>query len=236
VNAQRILAGAIASAAIIACATESTERFADVASEAKTKPGERDCFPSCPQADYDDLVKDGIPDACATLRKGWEKAVPPDWPGWDDDKPICIGFKDEIKGRTDCNRLVDAPGWTACKNELMLVCAREKQPGFNKIIFVPPEGGFPEARKPPSITDQEQACIKKWKCPLQKPPRKPPTKPPKKKDALAPAAVAVCHGDECPTAECDDSWVEEASQPERAPDAGPSTSVDVPVPIPLPTL
>jgi hypothetical protein len=157
---------------IVGC-SPSQPPLGELEQPAKYGEDKTDCFPGCKQDDFDKLIKfDGKVDldkACAALIAGWKDAKPGTattlpWPGWNKDLPICIGYKDQIKDRKDCNRLVDAPGWTECKNQLMILCSKEKKPGFGKIILVPPPGGFKEPRTPPSITDQEQACIKQWKC------------------------------------------------------------------------
>lgn len=211
-----VAATALALAAT-ACTVDAEEGLGEDGAAAKLPGDTVDCFPGCKQADFDKLTKVGdkgkydLAKACKNLLDGWSKpakGTPPamDWPGWDPKKPICIGHKDSIKDRKDCNRLVDAPGWTECKNELMMACAKDKQPGWGPIILVPPKGGFPKPRNPPSITDQELACIKQWKCDV------------KNSDALPKSAggvriksaVPVCVEESCG---CDGSWVVEEQPP-----------------------
>lgn len=224
------LGGLVAAAAVAlaatACTVDAEEGLGEDGAAAKLPGDSADCFPGCKQADFDKLTLVGPPDpkakdpkkptydlakACKNLQDEWSKPAkgkPPamDWPGWDPKKPICIGHKDSIKDRKDCNRLVDAPGWTECKNELMMACAKGKQPGWGPIILVPPKGGFPKPRTPPSITDQELACIKQWKCDV------------KNSEALPKAAggvriksaVPVCVDESCG---CDGSWLVEEQPP-----------------------
>ena len=197
----------------VGCSAASADDLGSVESPAKVGKDTTDCFESCKQNDYDTLTKDGLDKACATLQDGWKK--PKDktkdtiaWPGWDPKKPICIGHRKGIEGRGDCNRLVDAPGWTECNNELMLVCSKEKKPGFGPIILVPPPDGFPAARKPPSVTDQELACIAQWKCPTTT------TKTKAVSFGVAAQTCAVTDG-VSGSCGCDSSWVtEEAASPE----------------------
>jgi len=196
-----LLAVTALSLAAAACTVDPGESVGDDGAAAKLPGDKTDCFASCKQADFDKLTNVGdkgkfdLGTACKNLMGEWSKPVAnPAWPGWDPKKPICIGHRKSIEGRKDCNRLVDAPGWTECKNELMLACARDKQPGWGPIILVPPTGGFPPPRNPPSITDQELACIDKWKCPTQADVQK------KSAGLRAKAYAPVV---------CDDSWVSE---------------------------
>jgi hypothetical protein len=212
----------------VGCAAESDaeDGTVSVASAAKIKGGRVDCFPSCEQKEYDALTKDGLTKACADLKAAWKKPVKkPAWPGWDDKKPICIGHKGSIEKRTDCNRLVDAPGWTYCKNELMLNCAKESEPGWGPLVLVPPEGGFPEPLEPPTVTDQELKCIKQWKCPTKKDTAT-------RSVRLQPSATAVClaGGGECDA--CDGSWIVEEPAPVVGPPVAP-TPQPTPVPVVL---
>ncbi|MBX3191574.1 MAG: hypothetical protein KF819_31560 [Labilithrix sp.] len=209
-------------APVAACSSADVEGVSSVESPATIDGDTVDCFPGCKQADYKTLVKGGLDAACKTLKDGWAKPQLPKWPGWDDKLPICIGHKKDIENRKDCNRLVDAPGWTECKNQLMLVCIKEKKPGFGPIILVPPKGGFPPALKPPSITDQELACIDQWKCP---------TKKASLSGGLGLATVAAecTRGPDGTCAVCDDSWVREEPQilEPATPEPVPTLRVDV---------
>ncbi|MBS2017127.1 MAG: hypothetical protein JST00_29845 [Deltaproteobacteria bacterium] len=208
------------------CTSDPLEAVEETDSAAKVGREDDDCFPRCKQQDFNDLVnvgKDGKEDldtACANLIADWKdpvKQAPPkvNWPGWDPKKPICIGHNEEIKKRKDCNRLVDAPGWTPCKNQLMLVCSWKKKKGFGQIILVPPTDGFPAPIDPPSITDQELACIKQWSCKVKNPSALP--------KSISPAAsMPQCDGPTCSS--CDSDWVieEQAPRPEPVLIEGPS--------------
>lgn len=192
--------------ALVACTTESVDLTSSDEAAATVGDDAVDCFPQCAQADWEALMKDGLDKACAGLVAGWKDPArqdPPqvDWPGWNPKKPICIGFRSDIVGRTDCNRLVDAPGYTSCANQAMLLCAKENEPGFGPIILVPPKGGFPKPRPSPSTTDSELACIKQWACAVKNPKALP--------KSLGVRATATCEGDAC--LECDSSWFVEES-------------------------
>ena len=125
-------------------------------------PGDKsDCFPSCKQADRIDPTD-------ANCKKLVDDLKVNNPSGWDPKLPTCIGFKDDIKDKAGCNKLVDYPNWTDCVNQEMLECTRGKKPGFGPVKLTPPAGGFPAPRDPPSVTDEEQACITQWKCPTAK--------------------------------------------------------------------
>lgn len=211
-----ISAVVLALSLLAACSSADLEDVGVVDSPAKIKGDRADCFPGCSQKDYDALVKDGLAKACKTLKDGWAKKSG-SWPGWNDKLPICIGHRKTIEPRTDCNRLVDAPDWTECKNQLMLVCAKEKQPGFGPIrVYPPTKDGFPSPKVPPSITDQELACLDQWKCPNKV------IKP--ASAGVAPrATTSVCLADDDVCSNCDDSWV--SYQP----------AADEPAPVPYET-
>jgi hypothetical protein len=179
-----------------ACSSSPDEAATSIESPAKIDGDKVDCFPSCKQADYEKLKKGGLAKACADLKAAWKKGKP----GWDDKKPICIGHRKDIEPRKDCNRLVDADPWDECRNQLMLECAKAKQPGFGPIIIVTPPK---PPKSPPSITDQEMACIKQWKCPT----KKASLRPANFADAADEVTVDVCAPGDTSCNTCDDSWV-----------------------------
>ncbi|MCA9589606.1 MAG: hypothetical protein KC657_30075 [Myxococcales bacterium] len=190
-----------------ACSSSPDEGALSLASPATIDGDKVDCFPSCKQDDYKKLKAGGLAKACADLKAGWKKPRAAGggkvaWPGWDDKKPICIGHRKDIEPRKDCNRLVDADPWDECRNQLMLECAKAKQPGFGPIIIVTPPK---PPKSPPSITDQEMACIKQWKCPT----KAKSTRPTTFADAPAEDTVVadVCAPGDASCSTCDDSWV-----------------------------
>lgn len=194
--------------ALFACSGGAPENVGEESSAAKLPGGRVDCFEKCEQKEYETLTKDGVAAACAALKKEWKdpnpKSTPP-WPGWDDKKPICIGHKATITDLTHCNRLVEAPGYTYCKNQLMLVCVKEKQPGFGPIELHPPGKKFPPPMDPKSVTDSELRCIELWKCPY----KTVKTASVSTERGIAPAAVASAQAEACTDGSCqvcDDSW------------------------------